>query len=99
MELETLHSYGASISEAMLVPITTLGTVAKAYKNRHGSSGQLGAVPPIELGVTDIIDQNINYIHDNPVEAGFVDKQECYLYRSGKDYAGEKDLIEINFIE
>jgi REP element-mobilizing transposase RayT len=30
--------------------------------------------------------QKINYIHNNPVAAGFVDKAEEYLYSSARDY-------------
>ena len=43
--------------------------------------------------------QKLDYIHNNPVEAGFVDVPESYLYSSARDYAGEKGLLEINLIE
>ena len=32
--------------------------------------------------------QKINYIHNNPVEAGIVDKPEEYCYSSARDYFG-----------
>jgi len=35
----------------------------------------------------------------NPVEAGFVDEPEHYLYSSARDYSGKKGLIDISFIE
>ncbi len=41
------------------------------------------------------IEQKVEYIHDNPVRAGIVEKQEEYRYSSAKDYAGEKGLLEI----
>jgi hypothetical protein len=40
-----------------------------------------------------MIDQKLNYIHNNPVEAGFVEKAEDYLYSSARDYAGMKGLL------
>ena len=41
---------------------------------------------PQELYSAAFIFQKINYIHNNPVEAGIVDKPEHYLYSSPKDY-------------
>lgn len=39
--------------------------------------------------------QKLEYLHANPVEAGFVDKAEDYLYSSARDYCGEKGLIDV----
>jgi hypothetical protein len=41
---------------------------------------------PQELYSAAFIFQKINYIHNNPVEAGIVEKPEHYLYSSAKDY-------------
>jgi REP-associated tyrosine transposase len=43
--------------------------------------------------------QKLDYIHNNPVESGFVDQPEDYLYSSARDYAGGKGLLDIMFIE
>ncbi len=43
---------------------------------------------PIELFTKKVIQQKLEYIHNNPVEEGFVEKPEEYLYSSAKDYAG-----------
>jgi REP-associated tyrosine transposase len=53
---------------------------------------------PIELHTNYFIDQKLNYIHNNPVEAGWVEKPEEYLYSSAKNYAGEKGLIDVELI-
>lgn len=50
---------------------------------------------PIELWSAAVIDQKINYIHDNPVEAGFVEKPHEYLYSSARDYADMKGLVKV----
>jgi len=39
--------------------------------------------------------QKLNYIHENPVRAGIVDKAEDYLYSSARDFAGLPCLLEI----
>lgn len=52
----------------------------------------------VELTYADMIDQRINYIHENPVKAGWVEKAEEYLYSSAKNFADEKGLLEIDKI-
>jgi len=49
---------------------------------------------PIELWSNHIIDQKINYIHNNPVKAGIVFKPEDYVYSSAKDYSGEEGILK-----
>jgi len=39
--------------------------------------------------------QKLDYIHNNPVEAGFVTKAEEWKYSSAIDYYGGKELLEI----
>ena len=48
---------------------------------------------PIELWSNKVIDEKINYVHENPVEAGLVFRPEDYIYSSAVDYAGEKGLL------
>ena len=52
---------------------------------------------PKELSSTGFTWQKMNYIHNNPVEAGIVDKAEDYLYSSARDYVGKGEgLLEIH---
>jgi putative transposase len=44
---------------------------------------------PIELTSGKFIDQKINYIHQNPVEAWIVYRAEDYVLSSAAEYAGE----------
>ena len=46
-----------------------------------------------------MVDQKLEYVHDNPVKEGIVDKPEDYLYSSARDYAGTKGLLEIEFMD
>ena len=51
---------------------------------------------PVELTtVAFAIDASIDYIHNNPVKAGFVIRPEDYPYSSALDFAGEKGLVDI----
>ncbi len=43
--------------------------------------------------------QKWDYMHYNPVEAGFVLRQEDWLYSSAIDYNGGKGLLEIMFLD
>lgn len=48
---------------------------------------------PIELWSPSVIQQKIDYVHNNPVEEGIVYRPEDYKYSSAADYAGEKGLL------
>jgi len=50
---------------------------------------------PILLDNNYLLDQKLEYIHLNPVEAGIVERPEDYLYSSARDFAGRKGLIDI----
>ncbi len=54
---------------------------------------------PIELWSNTVIDQKLNYIHQNPVVEGLVFRAEDYMFSSAADYAGEKGLLEIIVIK
>lgn len=54
---------------------------------------------PIELYNNDTIQQKIDYIHNNPVEEGFVQNPEDYLYSSARNYAEMESILEIDLID
>jgi len=67
-------------------------------KNNNNSDFQLWRQDnhPIALATPCIAHQKLKYLHYNPVEAGFVEKPEDYLYSSAIDYyTNKKGLIEI----
>ena len=49
---------------------------------------------PIELWSNKVIQQKIEYVHNNPVEAGLVFKPEDYVYSSAINYAGQKGVLD-----
>jgi len=48
---------------------------------------------PIELDTVFVIDQRLNYIHENPVRAGFVLSAEEYKYSSARNYGSLRDCV------
>jgi len=48
---------------------------------------------PIELWSNKVINEKINYIHNNPVKEGLVFRPEDYVYSSAIDYSGEQGLL------
>jgi REP element-mobilizing transposase RayT len=55
---------------------------------------------PIELDFhSNMFEQRLNYIHNNPVEAGLVEKAEDYLYSSAEDNQEGKGLIEMDVLQ
>jgi putative transposase len=53
---------------------------------------------PIELSSNFLMEQKLDYIHQNPVKAGMVLQPEHYVYSSALDYCGGKGLIDISII-
>ena len=51
----------------------------------------------IELFTPAVTKQKFDYIHNNPVRAGIVEKPEDYLYSSAKNYAGLRSVLEIDY--
>ncbi len=53
---------------------------------------------PIELWSAEVTQQKADYIHDNPVEAGFVEQAHYWKYSSAIDYSEGKGLIGIEYL-
>ncbi len=49
----------------------------------------------ILLDTNEMLDQRINYTHENPVKALMVFNAQDYLFSSARDYAGEKDYVKV----
>ncbi len=53
---------------------------------------------PIELWSADVIDQKVNYIHNNPVVAGFVTEAHHWKYSSAIDFSGSKGMLGLDIL-
>jgi hypothetical protein len=52
----------------------------------------------VELSTNEMIDSRLEYIHENPVRAGWVEKSEDYMYSSARNYSGFPGIIEVDLI-
>lgn len=56
---------------------------------------------PVLLDSKEMLDQRLNYLHENPVRSGFVPMPEHWLYSSAIDYytSTEKGLLDLVLLE
>ncbi len=52
---------------------------------------------PIEITDQAMFDKTLEYIHQNPVAAGFVDKPQDWKYSSARDFSGKKGLVDLSY--
>ncbi len=50
---------------------------------------------PKELSSNKVIDQKIEYIHNNPVKSGLVTKPDDYKYSSPRNYSEKEGVIDV----
>ncbi|HWB25111.1 MAG TPA: transposase [Chitinophagaceae bacterium] len=53
---------------------------------------------PVQLQTVEFTLIKLNYLHNNPVKAGIVDKAENYLFSSARDYNGVTGLLPIEHL-
>jgi REP element-mobilizing transposase RayT len=53
---------------------------------------------PIEVYSTWVLEQKVNYIHNNPVKAGFVTNPADWKYSSARNYDGDQSVLEIDLL-
>ena len=91
------HTFGESRREWLLFMFQRAGK-----KNSNNNDYQLWQQNshPIVLDSNTIMDQKLEYLHQNPVESGFVTYAEAWQYSSAAAYAGERnDFIELLYVE
>ncbi len=54
---------------------------------------------PIILETNGILEQKLNYLHQNPVKAGICFAAEDYVYSSAANYAGQVGIAEVNLLD
>ena len=53
---------------------------------------------PVILDRNEIIDERLNYIHENPVRAGICYCAEDYVYSSAGYYAGRESVLDVEIL-
>lgn len=54
---------------------------------------------PVMLDTNAMIDQKLDYLHQNPVKAGICYTAEDYVYSSAANYAGEPGIVDVVFLD
>lgn len=64
--------------------------MSAGYNNSNNNDFQLWIQDnhPVQLSIGEMLLQRLHYIHNNPVEAGFVSRPEDWRYSSAHDYSG-----------
>ena len=50
---------------------------------------------PQQIGNDEMMRQNLEYMHNNPVVRGYVDEPEHWRYSSARNYEGRSGLIDV----
>jgi putative transposase len=90
--VDTINSENESRKEWLLYRFSFAGKFdhrIKNYKVWQDTSH------PILLDSNYLIDQKINYIHQNPVRALIVENADEYLFSSACDYAGKVGMVKV----
>lgn len=53
---------------------------------------------PVQLSTNSMIEQRLNYLHSNPVDARIVNIAESFVFSSARQYAGERGLLKVSII-
>lgn len=53
---------------------------------------------PIEVYSNWVVEQKVNYIHNNPVKGGFVTNPAEWKYSSARNYSGDQTVLEIDLM-
>ena len=95
LQKEILESNGESRKEWMLLMFRQAG-----LQNSNVKGMQLWQQEshPIELWSPEVLKQKMQYIHMNPVIAGFVKEAHYWKYSSAIDYSGGIGLLKISKI-
>jgi REP element-mobilizing transposase RayT len=75
----------------------------KFYRLKHKTDSdyqvwQEGFHPKL-ITSEEMLQQKIDYIHENPVRIGLVEKSEDWLYSSARNYYDLETVLDIDFIE
>jgi len=67
----------------------------KAHKNDRAYQFWQEGVHPELIQGDEMMRQKTDYIHQNPVKRGYVDKAEHWRYSSARNYLGQAGLLEV----
>ena len=105
---ETIKEFKSYTAQAIIKLATSEGkdwllNQFKYFKARHKKESQHqvwqeGFHPQLVIS-EEMLKQKVEYIHDNPVKAGLVERAEDWLYSSAKNYLGQGGVLEVDVLD
>lgn len=89
----------AAASDGKTWLLNQLHFYKKIYKNTSSYQVWQEGFHPQEITSENMLEQKIDYIHDNPVRKGFVERPEYWLYSSAGNYFNGKGIADVDIIE
>ena len=83
-------------SEHVQILLEQFAFYKKAHKKDREYQFWQEGVHPEMIQNTQMMLQKVEYIHQNPVKRGYVDKAEHWRYSSARNYMGDVGLLEVN---
>ena len=53
---------------------------------------------PVELNTNMMLEERLDYVHNNPVDAGIVWSPEDYVYSSASNYQDKETILKVEFL-
>jgi putative transposase len=76
-----------------------LGYTPKFNKNNSINQVWQNGNHPVELHSPKFFRQRLDYIHLNPVRAGWVNEPEDYIYSSASNYSYNKGIMDVTILD
>jgi REP element-mobilizing transposase RayT len=87
--IDLLEAHGANML------LRQLRTFKLAHKTKSDFQLWQEGSKPKQIGTQDMMLQKLEYMHNNPVNRGYVDDPTHWRYSSARNYAGQSGLIEV----
>lgn len=103
---DVMRDFKKFTSKEVVNAISDINESRKEWLTKHFQTGPNSfqvwqeGMHPIELFSNKFMDQKMEYIHNNPVEAGIVYEPRQYVLSSARDYyENKKGLVNICYLE
>jgi type I restriction-modification system DNA methylase subunit len=93
--LRRLDSVMGPTKQKVLAFLRSACFLQKAHKADRTYQFRQEGVHPERIQSEEVMRQKVEYIHNNPVARGYVDRPEHWRYSSARNYLGMEGLLEV----
>ena len=72
-----------------------LAWLKAGYKTRSTHQFWQEGSHPKEITSDEMMEQKVEYVHNNPVRRGYIERPEHWRYSSARNYLGQPGLVEV----